>query len=165
MSAAEGIRRSSITSTVTTQPSSAGSTPLTPSGSLPVSSAMCRSPDRPASAAVSCSVRPRLVPATCCSRSSPSLSPRVGRRSAITLASCRFRESLGGRLRGHQPACRLLLYAPHLFLREVSRCPLPLRLLEFAPDRRRIVDFPLNLLLDQLRDVDYRLERQDGKPQ
>src|SRR5215469_16358310 len=160
MSAADGIRWSSITSIVTTQPSSAGSTPLTPSGSLPVSSAICRSPCRPASEAVSCLVRPRFVP-TCCSRSS--LSPGAGRRSAITLASCRFREGPGGRLRAHQPAGRLLLDAPHLFLRDVSCCPLPLGLLEFTPDRRRVIDFTLNLLLDQLRDVDDRLDRQERK--
>ena len=80
MSLEEGIRGSSRTSTETTQPSSPGSTPVTPSGCLPVSPAICSSPALAACAALS---RP-------CCRSCPaslsairfSSSPRAaGRRS------------------------------------------------------------------------------------
>jgi len=66
MSLEEGIRGSSTTSTETIQPSSPGSTPVTPSGCLPVSSAICSSPALPACAALS---RP------CCLASPASLSP------------------------------------------------------------------------------------------
>jgi hypothetical protein len=53
MSADEGIRGSSTTSMETIQPSSPGSTPITPSGCLPVSSAICSSPILAACAALS----------------------------------------------------------------------------------------------------------------
>lgn len=53
MSADEGTRGSSITSTETIQPSSPGSTPVTPSGCLPVSSPIWSSPIRAACAALS----------------------------------------------------------------------------------------------------------------
>lgn len=53
MSDDEGIRGSSTTSTETIQPSSPGSTPVTPSGCLPVSSAICSSPALAACAALS----------------------------------------------------------------------------------------------------------------
>jgi hypothetical protein len=69
MSLEEGIRGSSTTSTETIQPSWPGSTPVTPSGCLPVSSAICSSPALAACAALS---RPRCP---CCLASPASLSP------------------------------------------------------------------------------------------
>ncbi len=62
MSLEDGIRGSSTTSTETIQPSWPGSTPVTPSGCLPVSSAICSRPALAACAALSRPCRP------CCQR-------------------------------------------------------------------------------------------------
>src|SRR5215472_14420710 len=154
MSLAEGILRSSITSTVTSQPSSVGSTPMTPSGSLPVSSTTSRRPCCPASPAVSSGSLVRVR--------AGSLSSRAGRLVGTSIASCLHL----GPVSGHaavQPAGRRVLDPGQLVFRDAPGIPLPLRLFKLTPDPPWVAVLPFRLLADELRYADDLPDREEGQ--
>src|SRR5215469_4389151 len=131
MSAEDGMRRSSTTSTVTSQPSSVGSTPVTASGAVPSISATCCCPARAACAAVISGAGSVL--ASRLSRSAMSVSP----------------------LRGIDPHAKaghgVVLGPGQLVVGDLPGGVPLFGLLELAPDPGGVMQLPVGLVRDDLQ--------------
>src|SRR5690606_3189751 len=147
MSPDDGMRRSSTISTPTSHPSSDGSTRVTASASLPLSSVITRSPTSAAPAAVRSSERSGSLLVSCLAGTT---STPVSPGAAPARASP-----------ADHPLQDLVHRPGLLFLGDPAGGPGLLHLLEAAPDHGGIVQLPLDLVSQQLTELDDRVERQE----